>query len=175
MHKQNTEIELKEHRFQREFKGKLKIPNTATTPFRIYTLTFFVDDALVSDGESRLGLFRLVEGSGSSLNMLCCGCPAIGVWKFRGLGSISEPLAPKVAAQSGKNVEGDGSMPSGKNRLGSADKGVCSGGPEVVAGRGAKGLTGPVAPALSNVTLGDGGGKTTDPAGASEGRVVGGC
>lgn len=140
-------------------------------------MTFFVDEAVVSEGDSRLGLFRLLDVSGSSLNMLCCGCPAIGVWKFRGLGNISPapPLPPKLAPQSEKNVDGDGSISPGKNRLGNADNGVCSGGPEVVACLGANGLTGPVAPALSSVTLGDGGGKTTDPAGASDGRVVGGC
>jgi hypothetical protein len=45
----------------------------------------------------------------------------------------------------------------------------------VVIGRGAKGLAGPVAPALNRVTLGEGGGSTTEPGGASTGLVVGGC
>lgn len=90
--------------------------------------------------------------------------------------SPAPPRPPNVAPQSEKNVEGEGSISPGKNRLGNADRGVCSGGPVVVvAGRGANGFTGPVAPALSSVTLGDGGGSTTEPAGASDGLVVGGC
>lgn len=139
-----------------------------------YTLTF-LDEELASEGESRVGDFRLLDVSSSSLKILCWDCPAIGVWKFNGLGRTSPPPLPPKEPQSEKNVEGEGSISPGKNRLGNAESGVCSGGPDVVAGRGANGLTGPVAPALSKVTLGDGGGSTTDPAGASDSLVVGGC
>jgi hypothetical protein len=104
-----------------QLQKKLKKTKKKTTQ----TLTFL--EAVLASGESKLGDFRLLDVSGSSLKMLCCGWPAIGVWKFRGLGNISEelvPLAPNDAPQSEKKVDGDGSISPGKNRLGSAESGV---------------------------------------------------